>query len=199
MAIGDAPEAPAPKVERPESEHFIRPKLSLTLRLEVAKVPMGERPHFQEVAETLEEMVNLVHDKGGEIAEGTHLPQRLHRVPGKTINQARQARIDDVRAVSEARKKEDEKRKKRKEELKLELVKLKEAKEKDEEEKKKKELEDKSKEKRDKKKGDDGAKKRADEIKKKIEESKKVKVDDEEKKKKEAVDKETEGKDERKK
>ena len=87
--MGEAPDAPVPKVERPESEHFIRPKLNLTLKLEVAKVPMADRPLFQEVAETLEEIVNMVHDKGGEIAEGTHLPQRAHRVPGKTINQAR--------------------------------------------------------------------------------------------------------------
>jgi len=199
LVIGEAPEAPVPKVERPESEHFIRPKLNLTLKLEVAKVPMADRPLFQEVAETLEEVVNMVHDKGGEIAEGTHLPQRPHRVPGKTINQARQARMDEERAVSEARKKEDEKRKKRKEELKLELVKLKEVKEKEEEEKKKKELEDKAKERRDKKKGEDEAKKRAEEIKKKIEEAKKVKVDDEEKKKKEAVDKENEDIEKRKK
>ena len=199
MIIGEAPEAPVPKVERPESEHFIRPKLNLTLKLEVAKVPMADRPLFQEVAETLEEVVNMVHDKGGEIAEGTHLPQRPHRVPGKTINQARQARMDEERVVSEARKKEDDKRKKRKEELKLELVKLKEVKEKEEEEKKKKELEDKAKERRDKKKGEDEAKKRAEEIKNKIEEAKKVKADDEEKKKKEAVDKENEDIEKRKK
>ena len=90
MDVGEAPpEAPVPKVERPESEHFVRPKLNLTLKLEVAKVPMADRPLFQDVAETLEEMVNMLHDKGGEIAEGTHLPQRPHRIPGKTINHAK--------------------------------------------------------------------------------------------------------------
>jgi len=78
------------KVEaRPESEHFIRPKLSVTLKLEVANVPLADRPVAQEVAETLEEMLTLLHDKGGKVDPDTHLPPRGHRLPGKTMNQAR--------------------------------------------------------------------------------------------------------------
>ena len=99
--------------------------------MEVAKVPLLDRPRYQEVAETLEEMLNLLHDKGGKVPEDTHLPPRPHRVPGKTINHAIQARLEEERAMSESRKKEEERRKKRKEELKMELVKLKEAKEKE--------------------------------------------------------------------
>jgi hypothetical protein len=55
------------KIERPESEHFVRPKLNLSLKLEVAKVPLVDRSLYQEVAETLEEMLILLHDKGGSL------------------------------------------------------------------------------------------------------------------------------------
>ena len=76
------------KTERPASEHFVKPKLNLSLKLEVARVPLVERPLYQEAAETLEEMLILLHDKGGHLPPDTHLPPRPHRVPGKTINHA---------------------------------------------------------------------------------------------------------------
>lgn len=67
----------------------MRPKINLTLKLEVTKAPLADRRHVQDVAETLEEILALIHDKGAVIPADTHLPSRPHRIPGKTMNQAK--------------------------------------------------------------------------------------------------------------
>ena len=46
---------------------FVRPKLSLLLKLEVSKVPLTDRHIVNEAAEVLEEMLTLLDDKDGVI------------------------------------------------------------------------------------------------------------------------------------
>lgn len=59
------------------------------MKLEVAKFPLKERPHAQEVAEVLEEIMQAA-DKGLD-----HLPPRLNRAPGQVWNEAKQKQVDD--------------------------------------------------------------------------------------------------------
>ena len=54
----------------------IKPELTVPLKLEVAKYPIKERPHAQETAEALEEILQAV-SKGL-----NYLPPRPNRAPG---------------------------------------------------------------------------------------------------------------------
>lgn len=110
----------------------VRPELSVTLKLEVARAPVKDRSHVQDVAEVLEEILTAA-DKGLNV-----LPPRLNRLPGQIWNDAKQKKEDDQRREKDIKVSKEDKRKKRDEKVKNELVKLKEIKEKEEEEKKKK-------------------------------------------------------------
>lgn len=61
----------------------IKPKLSLALKLQVTKQDLKNRPHFQEVAEVFEEMLQAC-EKGLD-----RLPPRANRAPGQRTNQAK--------------------------------------------------------------------------------------------------------------
>jgi hypothetical protein len=54
----------------------VKPELNIELKLQVAKVPLKDRPHAQEVAEVFEEILQAA-EKGL-----TTLPPRLNRAPG---------------------------------------------------------------------------------------------------------------------
>lgn len=54
----------------------VRPKISLALKLQVTKQDLKNRPHWQEVAEVLEEILQAT-EKGM-----LELPPRLNRAPG---------------------------------------------------------------------------------------------------------------------
>ena len=63
-------------------------------------------------------MLSLLVDKEGIVSSNEHLPPRIRKVPGKTMNEARLKKEEDTKKEAENKQKEDEKRKKRKEELK---------------------------------------------------------------------------------
>jgi len=54
----------------------IKPKLNITLKIEVAKHPLKDRPYAQDVAEVLEEVLQAA-EKGL-----TELPPRFKSAPG---------------------------------------------------------------------------------------------------------------------
>lgn len=169
------------QLEQPED--YFKPKLCLALKLEVSKHPLVDRDHAQEVAEVLEEMLAFVDDRDGEpVNEDQHLPARQRRAPGKTMNEAKLKKQEELKREVDLKAKDDEKRKKRKEELKQELLKFNEQKAKDEVEVKQKNEGAKAKEAQAKKKSDEETKKRSDELKKIIEDTKKAKIDEELKK-----------------
>jgi hypothetical protein len=72
-------------------DDFFRPKLNLALKLEVSKHPLTDRPHVQQVAEVMEEMLSYLHDKNFTLDALTslNLPPRPRKVPGQTQNEAR--------------------------------------------------------------------------------------------------------------
>lgn len=51
------PYASLSALEKLKIEQEVKPTLSVELKLEVAQYPLKERPHVQEVAEVLEEML----------------------------------------------------------------------------------------------------------------------------------------------
>ena len=55
----------------------VKPKLNLALKLQVTKQDLKNRPHYQEVAEVFEELLQAA-EKGLD-----HLPPRLNRAPGQ--------------------------------------------------------------------------------------------------------------------
>lgn len=67
----------------------IKPQLNVELRLEVAKYPLKERAHAQEVAEVLEEMLQAT-EKGL-----LYLPPRPNRAPGQIYNDAKKKNDED--------------------------------------------------------------------------------------------------------
>lgn len=74
-------------------------------------------------------MLTFLESKDFNIAsDNVHLPPRPHKIPGRTMNEAKKLREEEQKRESELRIRDDEKRKKRKEELKSELSKLKEKK-----------------------------------------------------------------------
>ena len=116
-----------------EEQEFFRPKLNLALKLEVAQAPLIDRGNVLLVAEVLEEMLTFIEEKEGQVIPvDQHLPPRPRKAPGKTANEAKKQREEELKKEAEMRAKEDERRKKRKEELKKELGKLKEKKTNDE-------------------------------------------------------------------
>ncbi len=68
----------------PLEDDFFKPKLGLALKLEVSKHPLNDRPQVQQVAEVLEEMLALLHDKNLQLDPDTHLPPRARKIPGQT-------------------------------------------------------------------------------------------------------------------
>lgn len=58
----------------------VKPKLNLALKMQVTKQDLKSRPHYQEVAEVFEEMLQAA-EKGLD-----HLPPRLNRAPGQYQN-----------------------------------------------------------------------------------------------------------------
>ena len=69
----------------------IKPKLSLALKLQVTKQDLANRPHYQEVAEVFEEMLQAA-------CKGlTHLPPRVNRLPGQ-LQSAKRSRITSVQS-----------------------------------------------------------------------------------------------------
>lgn len=73
----------------------IVPKINLGLKLQVTKHDLASRPHYQEVAEVLEEMLQAV-EKGY-----THLPPRPHRKPGQLLNEAKAQRGLEAQMAAE--------------------------------------------------------------------------------------------------
>ena len=63
--------------EKRKLDMEVKPKINLALKLQVTKQDLKNRPHFQEVAEVFEEMLQAV-DKGL-----NYLPPRLNRAPGQ--------------------------------------------------------------------------------------------------------------------
>ena len=61
----------------------IVPEPNITLKLEVAKYPVKERPQKQETAEILEEILQAA-SKGLD-----YLPPRANRAPGQIYNEAK--------------------------------------------------------------------------------------------------------------
>lgn len=117
-----------PIAPNPSDDEYVRPKLNLALKLEVSQTPLAQRSHVLNVAEVLEEILTLLDDKDGVVSseETIHLPPRLHKAPGKTLNEARKQKEEEAKKEAESRARGEETRKKRKEELKKELVRLKE-------------------------------------------------------------------------
>ena len=64
----------------------VKPKINLALKLQVTKQDLVNRPHYQEVAECLEEMLQAA-EKGL-----NYLPKRLNRIPGQIENKAKEDR-----------------------------------------------------------------------------------------------------------
>jgi hypothetical protein len=114
----------------------VKPELNITLKLEVARAPLKDRPFIQDVAEVLEEIL-VAAEKGQK-----SLPPRLNRAPGQVWNDAKQKREEDLRKEKEIRVSKEDVRKKRDALVKNELVKLKDVKEKEVAEKKLKEAEE---------------------------------------------------------
>ena len=64
----------------------------MTLKLEVARAPVKDRSHVQDVAEVLEEILTAA-DKGLNV-----LPPRLNRLPGQIWNDAKQKTAYEISA-----------------------------------------------------------------------------------------------------
>jgi len=62
----------------------VKPKINLALKLQVTKQDLKNRPHYQEVAEVFEEMLQAC-EKGLDV-----LPPRLNRAPGQVHNEAKE-------------------------------------------------------------------------------------------------------------
>lgn len=61
----------------------VKPKINLALKMQVTKQDLKNRPHYQEVAEVFEEMLQAV-EKGLD-----QMPPRLNRAPGQVHNEAK--------------------------------------------------------------------------------------------------------------
>lgn len=93
----------------------IKPKLSLALKLQVTKQDLANRPHYQEVAEVFEEMLQAA-------CKGlTHLPPRVNRLPGQLQNEARRLRDQQQREYEEFENAKERQRKDRHESIKKTL------------------------------------------------------------------------------
>jgi len=79
----------AAREQRKQDMKEIKPKVNITLKIEVAKHPLKERPYVQEVAETLEEILQAA-EKG--LME---LPPRFKSAPGQFWNEAKQLRKEE--------------------------------------------------------------------------------------------------------
>jgi hypothetical protein len=69
--ISSVAEGPPPEITKrvPDDDNeYRKPKLNLTLKLEVSKAPQEERNHVKYVAEVLEEMLCLLDEKDGIIS-----------------------------------------------------------------------------------------------------------------------------------
>jgi hypothetical protein len=74
----------------------------VTLKLEISKIPLTERPNVKTVAEVLEEMLSLVEEKEGEtMPPDTHLPPRVRKAPGKTTNEIRKQKEEEAKKEAE--------------------------------------------------------------------------------------------------
>ncbi len=90
----------------------IKPKLSVELKIEVASFPLKERPHAQDTAEVLEEILQAV-SKGLD-----KLPPRISRMPGHFINEAKIKRKEEQEKEKEIKDQKEAKRVKRYKEIK---------------------------------------------------------------------------------
>jgi hypothetical protein len=62
----------------------VKPKINLGLKLQVMKQDLKNRPHYQEVAEVFEEIIQA------SLLGLTELPPRLNRAPGQVKNEAKE-------------------------------------------------------------------------------------------------------------
>jgi len=70
--------------EKRKLDMEVKPKINLALKLQVTKQDLKNRPHYQEVAEVFEEMLQAC-EKGLDV-----LPPRLNRAPGQVHNEAKE-------------------------------------------------------------------------------------------------------------
>lgn len=85
----------------------VKPKINLALKFQVAKQDLKSRPHYQEVAETFEEMLAGV-EKGLE-----SLPPRQNRAPGQVENEAKREKLLREQEEALARQEQELRRKMR--------------------------------------------------------------------------------------
>ena len=90
----------------------VKPKISLALKLQVTKQDLKNRPHYQEVAEVFEEILQAT-EKGL-----YHLPPRLNRAPGQVANEAKKEKENAEKEEAERRAFKEMQRKKRDQEVK---------------------------------------------------------------------------------
>jgi len=83
----------------------VKPKINLALKLQVTKQDLKNRPHYQEVAEFFEELLQAT-EKGL-----TTLPPRLNRAPGQVENEAKRLRAEREAQEREEREVKEAKRK----------------------------------------------------------------------------------------
>jgi hypothetical protein len=94
-------------LEKLKLQQEVRPELNITLKLEVARAPIKERPLIQDVAEVLEELLQAS-EKGLK-----KLPPRANRAPGQVWNEAKQKKDTDNRKEKEFEINREDVRKKR--------------------------------------------------------------------------------------
>jgi hypothetical protein len=82
----------------------VKPKINLALKLQVTKQDLKTRPHYQEVAEVFEEMLQAC-EKGI-----TYLPPRLNRAPGQVHNEAKELKALRIKEEEEIRDAKENKR-----------------------------------------------------------------------------------------
>lgn len=82
------------------------PRISTELKIEVAKFPPSDRPHAQEVAEVLEEIL-----RAAEKNLPTLPPRRMYGPRGELKNQGEKQREDQMKSYQEWINKKEEKRK----------------------------------------------------------------------------------------
>lgn len=101
------PYASMSALEKLKLAQEVKPELPVELRLEVAKAPLKERPHVQEVAEVLEELLKAT-ERGL-----SALPARLNRAPGQIFNEAKKKREEDRKQETGIKISKEDVRKKR--------------------------------------------------------------------------------------
>lgn len=93
----------------------VKPKLSLALKLQVTKQDLKSRPHYQEVAEVFEEMLQAA-EKGLD-----RLPPRANRAPGQRTNQAKLQREFEAAEAKKEEARRERQRLERNDELKKQI------------------------------------------------------------------------------